>query len=160
MNFCCHIIIAFDIFILLVHKVFTSWILSRILCVLANANCSALHDKSISAIISLLQVRTQLHAQPYLNRYYNNIIIVACMWKINSHLYLQGDVGIFDTLMHLQTELIPIAALIYVLNMSQQTHLRVLSKYYYWFVCMENCKFKFLYVPGDVGIFNTLMYLF
>ena len=37
--------------------VFTSWILSRILCVLAEADCSLLHDKSISAILSLLQVR-------------------------------------------------------------------------------------------------------
>jgi len=37
-------------------KVFTSWILSRILCVLAEADCSLLHDKSISAILSLLQL--------------------------------------------------------------------------------------------------------
>jgi len=37
--------------------VFTTWILSRILCVLAEADCSLLHDKSISAILSLLQVR-------------------------------------------------------------------------------------------------------
>ncbi|XP_068735135.1 serine/threonine-protein kinase ATR-like [Montipora capricornis] len=37
-------------------QVFASWILSRILCVLADANCSALHDQGISAIVSLLQL--------------------------------------------------------------------------------------------------------
>ena len=37
--------------------VFTSWILSRILCVLAESECSLLHEKSVSAILSLLQVR-------------------------------------------------------------------------------------------------------
>ena len=36
--------------------VFTSWILSRILCVLAEPDCSQLHDKSVSAILSLMQV--------------------------------------------------------------------------------------------------------
>ncbi|RMX47129.1 hypothetical protein pdam_00018677 [Pocillopora damicornis] len=37
-------------------KVFTSWILSRILCVLAEPDCSQLHDKSVSAILSLMQL--------------------------------------------------------------------------------------------------------
>ena len=36
--------------------VFTSWIFSRILCVLAEPDCSQLHDKSVSAILSLMQV--------------------------------------------------------------------------------------------------------
>ena len=52
-----HIFAGLFIMISVFVAVFTSWILSRILCVLAEADCSLLHDKSISAILSLLQVR-------------------------------------------------------------------------------------------------------